>query len=230
MKFGVVVFPESNCDQDILYTLTEILHQEAVPIWHKEQDLQGCDFIFLSGGISDDGSLGNGAISRLSPVMSAVGEHAKKGGYIMGISKGFQALCEAGLLPGTLLQNESGRFICKNIFIKAGAVNTIVTSGLDSQKAYKIPIAHSKGRYFASPDVLKSIEDNDQVIFRYCNEKGEYMESANPNGSLANIAGIISKEKNVIGMMPHPERAADFELENLDGRELFDSILAVINA
>jgi phosphoribosylformylglycinamidine synthase subunit PurQ / glutaminase len=226
MKFGVVVFPGSNCDADLTYTLGSILHQEVVSLWHKDHDLQGCDFIFLPGGFSYGDYLRSGAIARFSPIMNDVIAHANKGGYVMGICNGFQILCEAKLLPGALIRNASQSFICKNVHIQPASSSNRVTSGLDRKKAYKIPIAHSEGNFYAPPNVLKEIEENEQVLFRYSNEKGESDFYSNPNGSLRNIAGITNKKRNVFGMMPHPERAADYELENTDGREIFEALIA----
>lgn len=230
MKFGVVVFPGSNCDQDLIYTLGDILHQEVVPLWHKDTDLQGVDFVFVPGGFSFGDYLRSGAIARFSPIMTEVINHANRGGYVMGICNGFQILCEARLLPGTLMHNESRKFICKNVFLKPQAGNTIVTSGLDFEKAYKIPIAHGEGNYYASPEVIKELNDNDQILFRYCTEEGVINDESNPNGAVQNIAGVCNAGRNVFGMMPHPERAADFELDNTDGREIFESILAMVKA
>lgn len=230
MKFGVVVFPGSNCDEDLVYTLREILHQDVVKLWHKDTDLQGCDFIFLPGGFSYGDYLRSGAIARFSPIMNEVVRHANKGGYVMGICNGFQILTEANLLPGALLHNESRKFICKNTYIKPVSKTALPTRNLDFNKAYKIPIAHGEGNFYCSDDVRKELIQNDQILFRYCNADGETTEEANPNGSILNIAGITNKTKNVFGMMPHPERAADFELENTDGREIFESILSLVNA
>lgn len=230
MKFGVVVFPGSNCDQDLIYTLKDILHQDVVPLWHKDSDLQKCDFIFLPGGFSYGDYLRSGAIARFSPIMTEVIKHANKGGYLMGICNGFQILCEAGLLPGALLHNESRKFICKNVHLKAQSKFALPSQNLEFDRAYKIPIAHGEGNYYASDEVLMEMDDNDQVMFRYCEENGKITEESNPNGSVENIAGICNVNKNVFGMMPHPERAADFELENTDGREIFESILSVVNA
>jgi phosphoribosylformylglycinamidine synthase len=226
MKFGVVVFPGSNCDEDLMYTLEEVLHQQVVKLWHKDTDLQGVDFVFIPGGFSYGDYLRSGAIARFSPIMNEVIAHANRGGYVMGICNGFQILCEAKLLPGALMHNTSRKFICKNVFLKPASKSTIVTSGLDFDKAYKIPIAHGEGNFYGGPDLIKSLNDNDQVLFRYCNEEGEITEESNPNGALENIAGISNAKKNVFGMMPHPERASDFELGNTDGREIFESILS----
>jgi len=225
MKFGVLIFPGSNCDHDLLYVLKKILKQEVVPLWHKEKDLQGCDFIFLPGGFSYGDYLRSGAIARFSPIMENVVEFANKGGYLMGICNGFQILCEAHLLPGALLHNNNQKFICKNTYIKPATPKSMVTKHLEADKALKIPIAHGEGRYYADAKTIKELEGNDQILFRYCSAQGVVDAISNPNGSLNNIAGICNKKRNVFGMMPHPERASDKELSNTDGRLIFDSIL-----
>jgi len=228
MKFGVVIFPGSNCDHDIIYTLKNVMKQEVVKLWHKDSDLQNCDFIVLPGGFSFGDYLRSGAIARFSPIMENVINFAAKGGYLMGICNGFQILCEAGLLPGTLLHNNNQKFICKNIFIKSQTKNSLLTASLDQNKALKIPIAHGEGRYFAEEKVISDLQKNDQILFTYCNENAEITQEANPNGAILNIAGITNIKRNVFGMMPHPERAADIELRNTDGKLIFDSILSNI--
>lgn len=228
MKFGVVIFPGSNCDHDIIYTLKNVMKQEVVKLWHKDSDLQNCDFIVLPGGFSFGDYLRSGAIARFSPIMENVINFATKGGYLMGICNGFQILCEAGLLPGTLLHNNNQKFICKNIFIKSQTKNSLLTASLDQNKALKIPIAHGEGRYFAEEKVISDLQKNDQILFTYCNENAEITQEANPNGAILNIAGITNIKRNVFGMMPHPERAADLELRNTDGKLIFDSILSNI--
>ena len=230
MKFGVVVFPGSNCDEDLVYTLQDVMHQQVVKLWHKDTDLQKCDFVFLPGGFSYGDYLRSGAIARFSPIMDEVIKHANRGGYVMGICNGFQILCEAKLLPGALLHNTSRKFICKNVYLKAQSKLALPSQNLDFDKAYKIPIAHGEGNFFAPDEVLMEMDDNDQVMFRYCDVDGKITEESNPNGSIENIAGICNVNRNVFGMMPHPERAADFELENTDGREIFESILSIVNA
>lgn len=225
MKFGVVIFPGSNCDEDLIYTFETLLGQEVVRLWHKDTDLQGVDFVLVPGGFSYGDYLRSGAIARFAPIMESVIDHCNKGGYAMGICNGFQILCEAGLLPGTLLHNDNHKFICKNVFLKSASRSMIVTSGLPADKVLNIPIAHGEGRYYASPEVLKQLNENEQVIFRYCDKDGAFNSVANPNGSLENIAGVSNKGKNVFGMMPHPERAADKALNNTDGRLIFESIL-----
>ena len=227
MKFGVVVFPGSNCDEDMVYALREIMDQEVVKLWHKETDLKGCDFIIVPGGFSYGDYLRSGAIARFSPVMESVINHANKGGYVMGVCNGFQILTEAGLVPGALLKNRDRLFICQNQYITPVSKNTLVTEGLES-KAYNIPIAHGDGRFYADADTLKDLEDNDQIIFKYCDANGSVDEQANPNGSLNNIAGVCNKERNVFALMPHPERAVDPDLGNTDGQALFESILKLV--
>ena len=228
MKFGVVVFPGSNCDMDMLYVLETIMGQEVVKLWHKDTDLQGCEFIILPGGFSYGDYLRSGAIARFSPIMENVIEFANNGGYVMGVCNGFQILCESGLLPGTLLHNNSHKFICKNVYLSTQTTNTLMTNKLVKGENILIPIAHAEGRFHADTETLKILNDNDQVLFRYCDENGNITNEANPNGAIENIAGICNIGRNVFGMMPHPERAADEELSNTDGRALFESILAAV--
>jgi phosphoribosylformylglycinamidine synthase len=225
MKFGVVTFPGSNCNHDTYHVLKDVMGFNTVELWHKDHDLQGVDFIFLPGGFSYGDYLRSGAIARFSPIMEQVIEHANKGGYVMGICNGFQILCEAGLLPGVLMHNNSHKFICKNVHLKPVNTNSLITNGLSTSDVLKVPIAHAEGNYFAMSDTIKEIEDNDQILFRYCNENGEITDEANPNGSINNIAGVTNKNQNVFGMMPHPERAAESVLGNENGRRLFESIL-----
>jgi phosphoribosylformylglycinamidine synthase subunit PurQ / glutaminase len=223
MKFGVVVFPGSNCDEDIVYALRDVLGQEVVKLWHKDKSLNNADFIILPGGFSYGDYLRSGAIARFSPIMDSITSHAEKGGFVLGICNGFQILTESHLLPGALLRNMGQKFICSNVYIKP-EVNNRIFSGLDN-KAYKIPIAHAEGRFFASTNTIQSIEDNNQVIFRYCDEEGMVNETANPNGSVNNIAGITNKAGNVFGMMPHPERACENYLGNTDGKSILECLL-----
>jgi len=225
MKFGVVVFPGSNCDEDMMYVLQNIMQQNVVKLWHKDSSLQDCDFIILPGGFSFGDYLRSGAIARFSPIMTSVIEHANKGGFVFGVCNGFQILCEAGLTPGALLHNNSQKFICKNVFIKPENNSTIITSELDINKALKIPIAHGEGRFFADANTMNNLNENGQILFRYSDENGVVDEDSNPNGSLENIAGICNANRNVFGMMPHPERAADSELGNTDGYAIFKSII-----
>nr|HNH66817.1 phosphoribosylformylglycinamidine synthase subunit PurQ [Bacteroidia bacterium] len=203
MKFGVVVFPGSNCDEDMVFVLRNILKQPVEKLWHKEHSLRECDFIVLPGGFSYGDYLRSGAIARFSPIMQEVMEFAAKGGYVLGVCNGFQILCESQLLPGALLHNNNHKFICKNVFIKAETDETILTSSLKIGSAIKIPIAHGEGRFYADEVTLNQIESNNQVLFRYCDENGYVTEAANPNGAINNIAGICNAGRNVFGMMPH---------------------------
>jgi phosphoribosylformylglycinamidine synthase len=228
MNFGVVIFPGSNCDKDIISCIERTIDQKVIELWHKDTDLQNCDVIFLPGGFSFGDYLRSGAIAKFSPIMEKVIEFGKNGGYIIGICNGFQILTESGLLPGALLHNTSNKFICKNVFLKVNQSNTLVTNSYE-KNVIKIPIAHGEGRFFADENTMNSLKKNDQIIFKYCNSNGEVSEASNPNGSLENIAGICNKEKNIFGMMPHPERAADVLLSNTDGVALFKSILNYIN-
>ncbi len=225
MKFGVVIFPGSNCDRDLIRVLRDIMKCEVEELWHKDTDLKGVDFVVIPGGFSYGDYLRSGALARFSPIMDSVVKHSNDGGYTLGICNGFQILCEAQLLPGTLLHNIDNRFIAKNLHIKPATGSTIVTAGLDSDRVLTIPIAHAEGRYYAPPEVLRELNENEQVIFRYTDSDGRFRKEANPNGSLENIAGVTNRTKNVFGMMPHPERAADPLLGNEDGRLIFESIL-----
>jgi len=214
MKFGVVVFPGSNCDRDMQISLSNNLGKQVQVLWHKEDDLSGFttnDCIVLPGGFSYGDYLRCGAIAKFSPMMQAVIKFANNGGKVLGVCNGFQILCESGLLPGVLLQNANQQFICKNVYIKGA--NDI---------ALKIPIAHGEGRFFADDDTLNQLEANNQVIFRYCNVEGNVNTDANPNGAVRNIAGIRNNHGNVFGMMPHPERATATALGNVDGKMVFD--------
>ena len=226
MKFGVVVFPGSNCDQDAVDALT-LMDQEVIKLWHKDHDLQGCDFIILPGGFSYGDYLRTGAVARFSPIMNEIIAHANRGGYLMGICNGFQVLAEARLVPGVLLRNANQQYVCKNIYLTPQSSDSLLTAGLD-RASYKIPMAHGEGRYFADADTLKALNDNGQVLFRYCDETGAITDAANPNGSLENIAGVTNEGKNVFGMMPHPERAADPVLGNTDGRLILNQILKAV--
>jgi phosphoribosylformylglycinamidine synthase len=225
MKFGVVIFPGSNCDHDMTYVLRKILKQEVVELWHKDTELQNCDAIAIPGGFSYGDYLRSGAIAKFSPIMGSIIEFANKGGFVFGVCNGFQILCEAGLLPGTLLHNTNQKFICKNQYIIAENTDSAMTMFVTKEKPLKIPIAHGEGRYYAPDDILSEMIQNNQIIWRYCDENGKLTEKANPNGSLMYIAGNCNKEKNVFGMMPHPERAADPELKNTDGLAIFKSII-----
>ena len=225
MKFGVVIFPGSNCDHDLISVLQSLKGAEVVELWHKDTDLKNCDFIFLPGGFSYGDYLRSGAIARYSPIMQSISEFAANGGFVMGICNGFQILCEAGLLPGALLRNTNRKFICNNVFLKPANTDLPITHHIKKESVLKIPIAHGEGRYYADDATMKQILDNNQVLFYYCNENGEVVEDANHNGSLNSIAGVCNAGKNVFGMMPHPERCADENLFNNDGRILFESII-----
>ncbi len=228
MKFGVVIFPGSNCDQDMIYVLRNIMEHEVVELWHKDTDLQGVDAIVLPGGFSYGDYLRSGAIARYSPIMEKVIEFANNGGFVFGVCNGFQILCETGLLPGALLHNDNQKFICKNIYIVPDNNSSSVTAKLNKQKSLMIPIAHGEGRYFAKKETLQEMRQNGQILFRYCNQYGEVTSEANPNGSIENIAGICNTNKNVIGMMPHPERGSDDELGNTDGMLIFESMISFL--
>jgi phosphoribosylformylglycinamidine synthase subunit PurQ / glutaminase len=230
MKFGVVIFPGSNCDQDMIYVLNKIMGQEVVELWHKDHDLKGVDCVVLPGGFSYGDYLRSGAIARFSPIMTEVIDFAGKGGYVFGVCNGFQVLCESHLLPGALLHNDSRKFICKNVNIKAQTNNTLITSKVPMDRALKIPIAHGEGKFYANETTMKELNTNDQILFRYCDENGNVTPEANPNGALENIAGICNAGRNVFGMMPHPERAADTELSNTDGKWLFESLVSLVHA
>ena len=230
MKFGVVIFPGSNCDEDIIYVLEHIMGQQVVRLWHKDHDLQNVDFVILPGGFSFGDYLRSGAIARFSPIMQEVIQFAAKGGYVWGICNGFQILAEAGLVPGALLHNKSRKFICNNIYLKSQTSNSLLTCQIELERPLKIPIAHGEGNFFTDPDTLYDMNANDQVLFRYCDIEGNISPTENPNGSLDNIAGVCNKNRNVFGMMPHPERAADAILANEDGLAIFESILSFVKA
>ena len=230
MKYGVLVFPGSNCDHDLLHVIGTVLGQRVEELWHKRDRLDGydpaTDTILVPGGFSYGDYLRSGALARFSPIMRAVIGFAQAGGRVVGICNGFQILCEAELLPGALLRNEHQRFICDNVYLRAGTLDADLTRGLEADRAYRIPIAHAEGRYYASEAVLDELEANDQVLFRYCDAGGDVTASANPNGSARNIAGVCNAGRNVFGMMPHPERAAEDLLGNTDGRLLLEGLLA----
>jgi phosphoribosylformylglycinamidine synthase len=214
----------------MVYVLQNIMGQKVERLWHKEKDLKGCDFIVLPGGFSYGDYLRSGAIARFSPIMDKVIAHAENGGFLLGVCNGFQILTEAHLVPGALLHNNSRQFICKNVYIRPEQNETLITSGLDIKKAYKIPIAHGEGNFFADKNTLAEMKKNGQILFRYCDAEGNVNETSNPNGALENIAGVCNARKNVFGMMPHPERAADPVLGNTDGKAIFSSLLSMVNA
>lgn len=223
MKFGVVIFPGSNCDRDMIDALKNDLQQEVISLWHKDKDLSmfnTADCIVLPGGFSYGDYLRCGAIARFSPMMQSVIEFANKGGKVLGVCNGFQILCESGLLPGVLLKNADMQFVCKNVFITGG-------NKTEKQQVLKIPVAHGDGRYFASEEILDQIQHRGEVIFRYCNEEGLVDIDYSPNGSAYNIAGICNSERNVFGLMPHPERACSALLGNTDGRKIFSRLFSI---
>ena len=230
MKFGVVTFPGSNCDYDAYKAVVESFGEEAVYIWHKDHDLQNVDVVILPGGFSYGDYLRAGAIARFSPVMREVIGHADRGRPVIGICNGFQIACEAGLLPGALLRNESLQFVSAPVHLRVENASTMFTSAYDHGQVLRIPIAHGDGRYTADTETLDELEQSGRVVFRYVDAAGEPTETANPNGSARSIAGIVSAEGNVLGMMPHPERALDKLLGSDDGRGFFESILATVTA
>jgi phosphoribosylformylglycinamidine synthase subunit PurQ / glutaminase len=222
MKFGVVVFPGSNCDRDMIEALKNDLKQEVIQLWHKDKDISMFttdDCIVLPGGFSYGDYLRCGAIARFSPMMQSVIEFANKGGKVLGVCNGFQILCESGLLPGILLRNAHQQFVCKNVFIKDATASAAT--------ALQIPVAHGEGRYFANDKTLEELEMQKQIIYRYCDEKGAVTTQSNPNGAIHNIAGICNKQRNVYGMMPHPERATNSLLSNEDGRNVFNHLFGI---
>jgi len=223
MKCGVVVFPGSNCDTDLGLALQRSLSCEVVYLWHKETDLKGCDIIFLPGGFSYGDYLRSGAIAKLSPIMQSVRLFAQNGGFVMGICNGFQILCEAGLLEGALLRNTKQKFICDNVFLTKQN-QSAVTQNIPQDKILTIPIAHGEGRFYIDADGLKKLFDYNLITYKYCDQNGIVSDASNPNGSIENIAGICNEGRNVFGMMPHPERAADSKLSNIDGNLIFESI------
>jgi phosphoribosylformylglycinamidine synthase I len=222
MKFGVVVFPGSNCDRDMIEALQQDLQQEVIQLWHKDKDLamfSTDDCIVLPGGFSYGDYLRCGAIARFSPMMQSVIDFANKGGKVLGVCNGFQILCESGLLPGALLRNSQQQFVCSNVYIKEAAS--------EAGAALKIPVAHGEGRFFANEATMETLEMHRQIIYRYCDEKGNINTAANPNGAMHNIAGICNKERNVFGMMPHPERAVSTALGNCDGKQVFNHLFGI---
>jgi phosphoribosylformylglycinamidine synthase I len=225
VKFGVVVFPGSNCDHDAYYACKKIMGQDAVFLWHKEADLKGVDAVILPGGFSYGDYLRCGAIARFSPVMKEVARFARSGGVVLGICNGFQVLLEAGLLPGVLLRNSSLRFVCKYVRLRVENAGTRFTLRCVPGSVLELPVAHGEGNYFTDTETLRRLEGEGRIVFRYCDASGAVTPEANPNGSLSGIAGIINEEGNVLGMMPHPERAVDPLLRHTDGQRLFASLI-----
>ena len=226
MKFGVVVFPGSNCDHDAYHAVGAVLGQPVEFIWHQSEQVDGFDAIILPGGFAYGDYLRTGAIARFSPVMKAVERFARRGGLVLGICNGFQILLEAGLLPGAMLRNAGLRFICRHVHIRVETTATPFTSAAQPGQVLKIPIAHSEGNYFCDEPTLRELARNDQIVFRYTTPAGREDPAANPNGSLANIAGICNRERNVLGLMPHPERASEAALGSADGAVIFRSMVA----
>lgn len=223
--FGVLVFPGSNCDHDAYHAMAHIMNAQTKFIWHKDTDLAGVDFLIVPGGFSYGDYLRSGAIARFSPVMQEVTQFAMSGKPILGICNGFQILLEAGLLPGAMLHNQQLRYVCKQVYLRCETNETLFTNNLHQGQVLQVPVAHGEGNYFTDDDRLKKLQDNDQIVFRYCNEEGEIDEESNFNGSIDNIAGICNKQRNVMGMMPHPERAMEKQLGSNDGKLIFESIL-----
>jgi len=225
MRFGVVVFPGSNCDYDCYYVLRNVLQKEVSFIWHKEKNLSDYDCLVLPGGFSYGDYLRTGAIARFSPIMKSIEKFAKKGGLVIGICNGFQVLLEAGLLPGAMLRNKTLNFVCKFVNIRVENNSIPYTYLCQQGQVLSIPIAHIEGNYYADDETIESLEENNQIVFRYCDERGELSEDSNPNGSKGSIAGICNKEGNILGIMPHPERASESILGSDDGRLVFESVI-----
>jgi phosphoribosylformylglycinamidine synthase I len=225
MRFAVVVFPGSNCDHDAYHAAKDVLGQDAEFIWHKETSLKGADAVILPGGFSHGDYLRTGAIARFSPIMQAVADFARRGGPVIGICNGFQILLEAGLLPGAMLRNSDLKFHCEHIWVRVEQTGTPFTLRASPGQVLKLPIAHGEGNYFAEPDVIRELETSGRVVFRYCDSAGEVTAAANPNGAFNNIAGICNEGRNVVGLMPHPERACESVLGSADGLVLFESVV-----
>ena len=224
MKFGVVMFPGSNCDHDTYHVISKVIGQPVDFIWHRQSSIGDCDAVILPGGFSYGDYLRTGAIARFSPVMGAVKEFASRGGLVMGICNGFQILCEAGLLPGALLRNKNLKFICEHVNMRVEAVDTPFTSRCQRGQVLSVPIAHGDGNYFCDAETLRELQRENRIVFRYSSESGELDQASNPNGSLDNIAGICNRERNVLGLMPHPERASEAMLGSNEGRIIFYSL------
>ena len=229
MNFAVLQFPGSNCDQDCVHVLRNVMGHPTQLLWHKEANVRGVDAVVVPGGFSYGDYLRTGSIARFSPVMGAVKEFAENGGAVLGICNGFQILCEAGLLPGALIRNRSLQFRCEHVYLKVATCNSPFTGQIPEGKVLRIPVAHGEGNYFCDAKTLEEIESNDQILFQYADSEGDVTDHANPNGSLNNIAGICNAKRNVAGMMPHPERAAESALNEEDGRLIFESLIHSLN-
>ena len=230
MTFAVLQFPGSNCDQDAVHVLRQILGHSARLVWHKEPALGDADAVIVPGGFSYGDYLRTGAIARFSPVMQAVQQFAANGGLVLGICNGFQILCEAGLLPGALVRNKSLQFRCEHVFLKTATTDSPFTNQTPPDQLLRIPIAHGEGCYFADADMLAGLQANNQVLWQYCTAAGELTDAANPNGSLLNIAGVCNAARNVAGLMPHPERASETLLGSADGRAIFESMIVALQS
>jgi phosphoribosylformylglycinamidine synthase I len=228
MKFGVVVFPGSNCDHDAYHAAHDILGQDAEYLWHKDTSLKGVDVVILPGGFAHGDYLRTGAIARFSPIMPAIKEFARAGGPVLGICNGFQVLLEAGLLPGAMLRNRDLKFHCEHVYVRVEQTDTPFTQSAARGQRLRIPVAHGEGNYYAEPEVVRELEASRRVIFRYCDARGEVTDEGNPNGSVNNIAGICSEARNIVGLMPHPERACEASLGSADGLVMFESVLAAL--
>ena len=226
MKFGVVILPGSNCDHDALHVAKDVLGADAEPLWHKDTDLKGADCVIVPGGFAYGDYLRAGALAKFAPIMEPIKRHAEKGGLVLGICNGFQVLTEVGLLPGALMRNQHLRFLSRDVHLRTEETDTPFTNLLQKGEVFRVPIAHGEGNYFADEETLDELERNDQVIFRYCDEEGRLTSEANPNGSARHIAGICNRTRNVLGMMPHPERCAESILGNAQGLAVFKSIAA----
>jgi phosphoribosylformylglycinamidine synthase subunit PurQ / glutaminase len=225
MRFGVVVFPGSNCDEDAWHAARDVFGQEAEYLWHKDTDLKGADVLVLPGGFAHGDYLRTGAMARFSPIMSSVRAFAERGGPVLGICNGFQILLEAGLLPGAMLRNRTLKYRCEHVYLRVETTDTPATAAARAGDVLRIPIGHGEGNYFAPPDVLQRLEQNRQVVLRYTNADGQLDDEANPNGSVNAIASICNEARNVVGMMPHPERACEPLLGGVDGRVIFESVI-----
>jgi phosphoribosylformylglycinamidine synthase I len=230
VKFAIVVFPGSNCDQDCHHIARDLLGCETEYVWHRDQDLKGADVVVLPGGFAYGDYLRAGALARFSPVMESVATFARKGGAVLGICNGFQVLLEAGLLPGAVRVNRDLRYVCRDVFLRVENTDTPFTRLYEKASVVKMPIGHMEGNYTAPPDILEALEREGRVVFRYCDERGEIVDSANPNGAERGIAGICNREGNVVGLMPHPDRCSEDVLGNAVGRKMFESAVAALAA